>query len=44
MVCGLVSDWNAMQRTFTVASLNFRHQFESTFQGSADIYAHTNTA
>lgn len=26
MVFGLVSEWNAMQRTFTVASLDFRYQ------------------
>lgn len=26
MVFGLVSEWNAMQRTFTVASLDFRFQ------------------
>lgn len=28
MVFGLVSEWNAMQRTFTVASLDFRYQPE----------------
>jgi len=26
MVFGLVSEWNAMQRTFTVVSLDFRYQ------------------
>ena len=33
MVFGLVSEWNAMKRTFTVVSPNFRYQPLSDLQG-----------
>jgi len=34
MVFGLVSEWNAMQRTFTVVSLDFRYQPSSDLRTS----------
>jgi len=35
MVFGLVSEWNAMQRTFTVVSLDLRYQPQATFDFSS---------
>ena len=31
MLFGLVSEWNAMQRTFTVVSMDFRYQPRTDF-------------